>query len=50
MEQYKIAEYTFFSGAHGIFFITNSMLGHKTSLEGRKEESKVSSLEVFNFC
>ena len=33
----KTAEYTFFSNAHRMFFRTNHMLGHKTSLKKFKK-------------
>ena len=39
----KSAEYTFFLSAHGAFFRTDHILGHKTSLSKFKEFEIISS-------
>ena len=39
----KAAEYTFFSSAHGTFFLIDHMLGHKTSLSKFKK-SEISTI------
>ena len=40
----KVAEYTFFSSAHGTFFRIDHMLGHKSSLRKFKKIEIVSSM------
>ena len=40
----KTAEYTFFSNAHGVFFRTDHMLEHKTSLNKFKRIGITSSI------
>ena len=40
----KVAEYTFFSSAHGTFSRTNHILGHKSSLRKFKKSEIVSSI------
>ena len=40
----KAVEYTFFSSAHGTFFRTDHMLGHKTNLRKFKKTAVMSSI------
>ena len=40
----KVAEYTFFSCAHGTFFRIHHMLGHKASLGKFKKTEIISSI------
>lgn len=40
----KTAEYTFFSGTHGMFSRIDHMLGHKTSLNKFKKIEIISSI------
>ena len=40
----KVAEYTFFSSAHGTFFRIDHILGHKSSFEKFKKIEIVSSI------
>ena len=40
----KVAEYTFFSSAHGTFYRINHILGHKSSLRKFKKIEIISSI------
>ena len=44
----KVAEYTFFSSAHGIFSRIDHILGHKSSLSKVKKIQNVSSIFYYH--